>query len=579
MNAVAYIRKSTSGTDEGGVERQEGSFDRQRAAILDYAKRKGIEILEPWYEEPVSGKSIRKRKVFLQMVKDAKRPGRPFKAILFGEYDRFMRDVKEAMRYEVELDDAGVELHFSNLKNDGSTADQIYKSVVREMAAEYSRELARKVVQGMVRAAKRGSWAGGVPPFGYRIALGENGLKQLIIEDAESKTVQEMFAFSLKGWGHRKIATHLNNKGIPTSTIARNRKSLLNRNIDGKWTGDTIRAMLRNPVYKGVYRWNKKARVDCFDWKLEGQGTIDIGKLRTQTESFRREGLGAFYIDRLKPQDEWIVREGAVPAIVSGEIFDEVQTRFQVYSRKSWRRSNTNRYLMSGFLRCKTCGNGIHGHRYSKIVKATGERAFYEYYRCSGDVKKASHGEASRPMMRRERVDKVVREGILKRAQALMDPFRLRTLFRNRIEEYIANHPDRLAAIEKELLSIDKETERLIEAYSKFERPIPEERVHELNLRKKELLDERARLWASDAVSLSSIDIDKEVEMFLNNFQDVEEVFEKSDPIARNRLRDAFLQTAEVEWGKDDKAPEVRLTWFKLPYVCGVEKKFRLHHF
>ena len=59
MKAVAYCRKSTSGTDESGVERQEGSFARQKASIDDYARRKGIEIVR-WYEEPVSGKSIRK---------------------------------------------------------------------------------------------------------------------------------------------------------------------------------------------------------------------------------------------------------------------------------------------------------------------------------------------------------------------------------------------------------------------------------------------------------------------------------------------------------------------------------------
>ena len=204
MKAVAYCRKSTSGFDENGVERQEGSIDRQRIAVEDYAKRKEIKI-ERWYEEPgVSGKSMRKRKVFLQMVKDAQ--AGKFSAIIFGEYDRFMRDVKEAMRYEVLLDDLGIQLHFTNLSNDGSSGDEIYKSVARQMAAEYSRELARKVVQGMARKANMGSWNGGVPPFGYRTQKNGDGKVHLIVHETESQVVREMFGLSLKEWGHVRIA-------------------------------------------------------------------------------------------------------------------------------------------------------------------------------------------------------------------------------------------------------------------------------------------------------------------------------------------------------------------------------------
>ena len=154
-NAAVYLRKSTSGKDENGCERQEGSFERQQFEILDYAKRHPANIVKR-YEEPVSGKSIRKRSIFHQMVKDAQSSSCPFQMIIFGEYDRFMRDVKEAMRYEVLLDDLGIELHFTNLKNDGSPADEIYKSVARQMAADYSRDLARKVVQGMMRKARMG---------------------------------------------------------------------------------------------------------------------------------------------------------------------------------------------------------------------------------------------------------------------------------------------------------------------------------------------------------------------------------------------------------------------------------------
>lgn len=566
MKAVAYCRKSTSGIDESGVERQEGSFARQKASIDDYARRKGIEIVR-WYEEPVSGKSIRKRKVFLQMVQDAKSQARPFKAIIFGEYDRFMRDVKEAMRYEVELDDAGVELHFTNLQNDGKMGDQIYKSVAREMAAEYSRELARKVVQGMVRKATMGSWLGGVPPYGYIREKDSNGNIGLVVNETEAAVVREIFKMSLKGHGHKYIAMHLNEKGIPTGLAARTRTSLLNRNPDGLWGGSTVRMILRNPVYKGVLRWNKKARVDCFDWRLQGQGTIDIGKLRTQLDSFKKSG--DLYSDRDKPAGEWIIKVDAAPAIVPAEIFDAVQARFGA-SRKVWRRPNSVKYFMAGALRC-SCGNGFVGHRYGKLLKGTGERAYYEYYRCVGDIRKGSHGQrgTARPMLRREAIDSVVRQGIAEQIERFIDPRRITSLFKERIEQFLNGRSDRLSVVEDELAKIEKEMDRLSEIYVRFERPIPEEKIYELNARKKALAAERDTLIAAGERKIV-FDASAETTNFLAKIKTVRRLLDSTNPRDRIAARDVFLDRAEVHWDAGGGKPKVSFMWRNVPEVYQV---------
>ena len=569
MKAVAYSRKSTSGTDENGVERQEGSFARQKAAICDYARRKGIDIVK-WYEEPVSGKSIRKRKVFLQMIRDAKAPGCTFKAIIFGEYDRFMRDVKEAMRYEVDLDDAGVELHFTNLQNDGSVGDQIYKSVAREMAAEYSRELARKVVQGMVRKAKMGSWLGGTAPYGYRKEKDANGNIRLLINGEEAKIVREIFKMSLKGHGHKRIAVLLNEKGIPAGEVARGRKSLINRNPDGRWSGPTVRMMLRNPVYKGLFRWNKRARVDCFDWKLQGQGTVDIGKIRTQSEAFKKNG--SFYSDRDKPKEDWIVKENTVPAIIEPEIFDEVQAKFRPYSRRLWRRPNNIKYLMSGALRCAKCENNFFGHRYSKILKGTSQRAYYEYYRCGGDVRKGSHNGVAKPMVRREAVDAVVMDGITDRIGRFADPGKVEILFRNRIKNLMESRPNRLSNVESEIRKIEREKDRLIEIYVKFEKAVPEDKVYQLNAKKTELENEREALIAAGERNLS-FDLDQEVASFLRGIKDARRLIDSALPADRIRAREMFLDGAEVQWDSARGKPTVDFGWRKVPKVCSVDNR------
>lgn len=568
---VAYIRKSTSGTDLDGRERQEGSFERQKAAVLDYAKRHQMEVLR-WYEEPASGKSIRKRKIFLQLVKEAKSPGRLFQAIIFGEYDRFMRDIKEAMRYEVELDDAGIELHFTNLRNDGSLQDEMIKSMVRNMAAEYSRELARKVLQGEVRKAKKGCWLGGMPPFGYRAFKDSQGENKLVLHEKEAETVKEIFNLSLKGYGRKSIAISLNERGIPSSEVARKRNSILHKNPDGRWSGDSIKGILKNPVYKGVYRWNKRARVDCFDWDVEGNGTIEIRRLRTENSNFIKNGKNTFnrnerefYVDRTKPRDKWIEIEGAVPAIVSSEVFDKVQERFRNYSRIKWRRSNNTKYLMSDSLRCSNCGNGIFGERRSKVLRSTGQREFYYYYRCSGDLKKSTHSGPNRPMMVQSAIDKVVFSEISERLEKLSDLSKVKELFSNRVKEYLGERPNRLTELENQIKKVNGEIDRLITAYTKFEAPIPEDKIRELKERKKALEEERDSL-TDTGYSEINFDLDSQTRNFLSSISKSKDIIEKGDSIELRKIRKLLLDNGEVDWS--GQLPEVRLYWYSMPAVC-----------
>lgn len=570
--AVAYIRKSTFGADETGVERQEGSYDRQRASILDYAKRNSLDI-NKWYEEPVSGKSIRKRKVFLQMIRDVKSPNKTFEHIIFGEYDRFMRHVKEGMRYEVELDDAGIKLHFTNLRNDGSTADQIYKSVVREMAAEYSRELARKVIQGMYRKARMGSWLGGVAPYGYRTVKESDAKVSLVVSDNQAEMVRKMFDFSLQGWGHKRIAKWLNENGVETSEVARKRNSFRNKNSDGRWSGDVVRYILRNPLYKGEFRWNKRARVDCFDWKIEGQGTIEIGKLRTELNCFRKTSSHdvinenmKYFIDRTKAHDEWVILENAVPSIVSPAVFDKVQERFKSYGSKGWKRRNDYKYLMSSALRCGSCGNSVTGHRYSKIVKKSGNRTFYYYYRCQGDVKKGTHSASNKPMVRQDAIDQVVVEGMKERINRLIDPTEILRLFKDQMANFFDTGSTRLIELDREIACIEKEIDRVIYAYTKFGRPLPEDEISQLKSKKDLLKAEREFLLASDEPK-KPFDLDKEIEEFLSKIKDAEKIVENGDAQSRIRVREGFLPRAEVSW-YTDRPTRVDLYWRKLPDVC-----------
>ena len=571
MKAVAYCRKSTSGTDENGIERQEGSFDRQRASIEDYAKKKGIQISK-WYEEPVSGKSVRKRKIFKQMGKDAQ--AGHFRAILFGEYDRFMRNVWEAWRYELILREAGVKIHFSNMSNDGSDSEEMYKDMFRRMAANYSKELARKTVQGMHRKAKMGSWLGGIPPYGYRKEMDAQGNGKLILHPEEAKTVRLMFQLSAKGWGQKRIAIELNRRGIPPSEMAKARNSKAHKNPDGKWPAGSIASILRNPVYCGRYRWNKRARIDCFDWKIEGRGTVEVGNLRSELEEFKKhDSDNSIYVDRSKPEEEWVTKENGVPQIISEQDFKRVQSRFPRLGK--WTRGNHTKYLMAGGLKCTTCGNGVFGHRYSKKLISTQQRASYEYYRCSGDVKKGSHGRSASPMIRRDAIDSAVIGGILKRTQRFVDAGKVQELFRNRVREYLEARPNRLIDVEAQIAKIDRKIDRMISMSAEFDREIPKAEIRAMKEKRWKLDEERKTLLAAGD-GRAPRDPDKEAEEFLSKVQESIPVLESGDPHDRIRIRDRWLQSAEINWTVT--RTRVTLNWWKIP-VCDNGEQRRLHHF
>lgn len=576
MNAVAYIRKSTSGFDEFGCERQEGSFDRQRASIEDFARAKNITIIR-WYQEPASGKSIRKRKIFRQMVKDAKSPTRQFEAIIFEDFSRFMRDIKEAQRYEVELDDFGVKLLFTNLQNDDSFGNELYKSVTRTSAADFSRDLARKVLQGMIRKARMGCWLGGVPPYGYRTCKDADGNTWLVIYEPEAIIVRRIYNYSRKGWGHRKIARLLNGEGIPSSEAARKRNSLLNKNPDGRWSGETVRHLLRNPVYKGVARWNKHARVDCFDWTSEGKGTVSIQKLRTENKQFKKNGDCSghrshqeFFVDRKKPQKEWIVVEGKAPNIIAPELFDAVQERFRKYSSDKWLKANTAKALMTGAMSCTVCGgNRYHAHSTTKVIKSTGERATYYFYRCSGDVRKGSHaGLPNNLILKRSAIDSVVTEGLCSRIAHLIRPGKVAELFEAKLRTFLGNNPNLLEEIAREIKKVHAEQERMIFAYRKFETPIPEDMIQELKERSKSLEERRDRLISAGHGKVRQ-EIRHVAEKFLYRIMEARDSMAAEDTQEILHVRQAFLPKAEVSWY--NHIQKVRMFWRKVPEFAGCQ--------
>jgi len=172
-------------------------------------------------------------------------------------------------------------------------------------------------------------------------------------------------------------------------------------------------------------------------------------------------------------------------------------------------------------------------------------------------------------MLRREAIDSVVRQGIAEQIERFIDPRRITSLFKERIEQFLNGRSDRLSVVEDELAKIEKEMDRLSEIYVRFERPIPEEKIYELNARKKALAAERDTLIAAGERKIV-FDASAETTNFLAKIKTVRRLLDSTNPRDRIAARDVFLDRAEVHWDAGGGKPKVSFMWRNVPEVYQV---------
>ena len=252
--AAAYVRMST--------EHQQYSTSNQMDVILEYAKRRGLEIVKIYSDEGKSGLNIEGREGLSQMLDDVQSGRANFSCILVYDVSRWGRfqDADESAHYEYTCRNAGVAVHFctEQFENDGTPVSTIIKSVKRAMAGEYSRELSAKVFQGACRLIQEGFKQGGTAGFGLRrmlidqsrqrktmLKMGEHKSIQtdrvILVRgpDEEVETVRWIYrAFIDEGKNESEIADLLNAKGIVTD-------------FGRAWTRSTIHQILTNEKYIG----------------------------------------------------------------------------------------------------------------------------------------------------------------------------------------------------------------------------------------------------------------------------------------------------------------------------------------
>jgi site-specific DNA recombinase len=412
---------------------QEKTIESQISCIIDYSNSVG-ERIDPdlhFIDDGISGAYL--ERPGLDKLRDKALLGEVTKVYILSP-DRLSRKSAHQVLLIEEMKRLGVSFSFVNRQIGDTPEDQMLLQI-QGIVAEYEREkILERSRRGKLYAAKRGkvNVLGGAP-YGYHYKKGiDTQDATYLIHPEEASVVKEAyFLYCKKDYSIGEIARQFTEKAY----ITRSGKMF--------WERSVIWGMLRNPAYKGTAAFRKTKRVSRI--RKTKLAIDNKNKLSRQPSSSR---------DR--PKEDWIYIP--VPAIISEKDFDFAQQTLKNNIKFSPRNNKKHNYLLSGLLRCKTCGYSIYGK------PASNSKYKRLYYRCSGqDGHRWAEGRvcAGHPV-RVEAIDDLVWESL---KNLLLTPETIVSEYQRRLGTIHIDHEAIISQKNNEVNRYKKERDRLIDLF------------------------------------------------------------------------------------------------------------------
>ena len=355
MTAAKYIRLSSADEDiRMGDKAESNSVVNQRKLLDCYLEShrefSNCTILE-FLDDGRSGTNL-DRPGMRAMLDAARR--HEIDCIIVKDFSRFARDYIESGRYLEQVFPAlGIRFISVNDCYDSydfpyGTAGNINNGLLNLINEMYSRDLSQKSKAAKRLYAQRGQCISAYPVYGY---LKSPEDKRTWIPDPEAApVVQRMFNWYVEGLTPTEIAKRLNEDGIPTPAqhkraLGSKRQLWNSERTDNFWRATTIGKILRDERYTG--------KLVALKTTLSELGNINSVKA--------------------VEKDDWVIVPGAFEAIISQEIFDQVQAKIET-ARPTRKLGPMKQRLFSRKLKCGHCGAALIRHEITQGV----------YYACDG---------------------------------------------------------------------------------------------------------------------------------------------------------------------------------------------------
>jgi site-specific DNA recombinase len=429
LSSVAiYARYSTDRQDAR-------SIDDQVRRCREWAAARSLKVVAEHSDAAVSGAHM-DRAGMRRLLEDAR--ARRFTSVLVDDLSRLSRDLGNTWRIIFE-DLAGLDVRVidctTGMASDGAGARLTFGALAL-VNDTFLQLVKTETHRGLEGRAIAGFWTGG-RVYGYRTEREpnppdpEHPRAVVHVDPAESATVRRIFESYAEGASIDEVAHRLNAEAIPAPYDGGRYAKRGGRG----WARNSIKGILTNERYVGRWTWNKRKF------------------MRAPGKRHRRAVI--------RPQSEWRTTERPELALVSAELWGQVQTRLERRRQAGFRKmpgESRTLHALSGLLRCGACGATM-------IIVGSRKKngSTYYSYGCSAFHNKGAAICGNSQQVSERKLETAI-FGALR--ETLSDPDVLEA-FRNRFEARVAagsSRKEELGSVESELRKAEQELARATEA-------------------------------------------------------------------------------------------------------------------
>lgn len=236
MKAVILTRVSSKEQEEGH------SLSAQNTRLIEYAKRKGLDVIKSF--EIVESSTRGDRKKFNAVIQFCEKQKEKV-ALIADSVDRIQRSFKEQFRLNELVNKGMIELHFCReglvIHKDARATDIMMWDFAIMGAKSYILQLSENVRRSLDYKVKHGEWAG-LAPIGYQNYRNEENKSCIRPHPVMAEKVRQLFEIYSLG---KTSIRELGRKARAMDLLTYKEKPVSN---------SVIQNMLKNPFYYGEMR-------------------------------------------------------------------------------------------------------------------------------------------------------------------------------------------------------------------------------------------------------------------------------------------------------------------------------------
>ncbi|HES2383858.1 TPA: recombinase family protein [Streptococcus pyogenes] len=368
--ACMYLRLSK----DDGIHSESNSITNQRELIQSYARKNELEIVKEYTDDGYSGTNY-DRPALKNMLEEISKNDRAFDVIIVKDLSRFGRDYIGAGKY-IQKIFPQFHIRFISINDnyDSQHADMSDTNLILPIRNfindSYARDISNKVKSSQKMKREKGEYIGSFAPYGYKKS--EENKNKLIVDENVRDIIKSIFDMKLKGYSSKSIAEELNDLGIDSPKVYKEKQGL---HYTGgfkvlkvrNWSAKSINRIIENEVYIGTMLQGKSATINY--------------KNKKQIEKDKRD---------------WVKVEHTHEGIISKEVF-YIANRMLKRDLYSSKEKKTD--LFSGMLFCKDCNSPL----VRRVVKYKEKEQVF--YICSKYNKEKS---CTRHSMKKEDLEEIL---------------------------------------------------------------------------------------------------------------------------------------------------------------------------